>query len=512
MALLFLACVTALALLTGWGLAVFLLDFQRKRRCINSLPPPMLPPHWFWGHLVCFKPDEESLVRVNNYVHSNGYKCSGGWLGPIFASISTCHPDTVKVVLKEPKLRSIYSLLTPWLGDGLLTIEDGPRWHRNRHLLTPAFHYGILKGYVSIYNNCLQHLFQKWDTSVERDEPVLVFKTVSSMSLDILLQCAFSFKSNCQREANQPPYIRGVYQLVKCMTDRFFNPFYQIDWIYFLTPSGRRMRLAGNVVHRHAEMVIKERKHALGLDKGEERSESESKKLLEHITDSRQLDFLDILLTAVDDEGIGLTDIEIRNEVDTFMFEGHDTTTSGISWALYCLAKYPEHQDKVREEVRRVLDGRKWLNYNDLKELKYTQWCIKEAMRLYPPVFFFFRQASCEIEMDGHKIPKGMWLSVVTHQLHRNPHVWPDPDKYDPLRFEPSKAKSRDPYAYLAFSAGSRNCIGQNFAINELRVVIASVVNRYRLSLEKDHVVEMLPMVVMRAKNDIKLRLEPLSD
>lgn len=512
MAFLYVACLTGLALLGGWFVVGFLLDFQRKRRCMNCLPPPMQAPHWFWGHLIYFKPDEESLVRVNNYVHSNGYKCVGGWLGPIFATISTCHPDTVKVALKEPKLRNVYHLLTPWLGDGLLTIRDGPKWHRNRRLLTPAFHYGILKGYVSIYNDCLQHLFEKWDTSLDRNEPVIVFKTVSSMSLDILLQCAFSFKSNCQREANQPAYIRGVYQLVECMADRFFNPFYQIDWIYSLTPSGRRMKLACNIVHRHAELVIKERKHTLGLDEGKERCEMESKKLLEQITNSRRLDFLDILLTAVDDEGVGLTDIEIRNEVDTFMFEGHDTTTSGISWTLYCLAKYPEHQVKVREEVRRVLGGRKWLNYDDLKELKYTQWCIKEAMRLYPPVFLIFRQSSREIEMEGCKIPKGVWLSVIIHQLHRNPNVWPEPDKYDPLRFEPSNAKNRDPYAYLAFSAGSRNCIGQNFAINELRVVVASIVNRYQLSVVKDHAVEMLPLVVMRAKHDLKLRLEPLSE
>lgn len=508
--LLLLFFVTASLLLGSWLLPRFLIDYYRKWRCIQTFPKwEIAPPHWLWGHLNTFAPDEESLVRINGLIHKDNLRSTAGWIGPTFAAITVCHPDTVKQVIKQPKLRNVYDLLDPWLGRGLLTVEDGPKWHRNRRLLTPAFHYSILKGYISVYNSCLQHLFKKWDASASGSDPVLLFDTVSQMSLDIILQCAFSFKSNCQKEGVRPAYIRGVCQLVESMAERFFNPFYQIDWIFSLTPAGRRMRAACKIVHEHAEMVIKERRHALGLD-GKGESVTNLQILLKGISNSRQLDFLDILLTAVDENGVGLTDREIRNEVDTFMFEGHDTTTSGISWTLYCLAKHPEHQDKVRDEVRRVLNGRDQLEYEDLKELQYTQWCIKEAMRLYPPVFLLFRETSEEIEVDGRKIPKGVWVAIVIYFLHHNPNVWPNPDVFDPLRFEPSNAKNRDPYAYLAFSAGSRNCIGQNFAINEEKVVVASVVNRYCLSIVEGHVVEMLPLVVLRAKYDIKLNLEPL--
>ncbi|CAI8014174.1 Cytochrome P450 4B1 [Geodia barretti] len=413
--------------------------------------PPCYPLTGSWVNSENFGPDEHSLLRVNHYIHSKGYKATAGRLGPMVAIVSACHPDTVKPMLKEPKLRQVYDLLDPWLGKGLLTIEDGPKWHRNRHLLTPAFHYSILKGYVSVYNECLQQLFRKWDTSAKLNEPVLVFHT---------------------------------------------------------------MKHACKVVHAHAEIIIKKRRNALGLEGSNKglNPGSESQDIFNHITKSRHLDFLDILLTAVDDDGVGLTDTEIRNEVDTFMFEGHDTTTSGMSWTLYCLAKHPQHQEKVHEEVRRVLNGRESLEYEDLKELKYTQWCIKEAMRLYPPVILIFREASRDMEIDGIKVPKGVWLGIPTYHLHHNPTIWPDPEKFDPLRFEPSNAEGRDPYAYLAFSAGSRNCIGQNFAINEEKVVVASIVNRYRLSIVEDHVVEMLPVIVLRAKYDIKLHLEPLLD
>ena len=512
-ALVIIPCLALLSLVL-WSLAGFLRDFRRNVRCVAQFPPPAKPPHWLTGHLNLYKPDEQSLLEINKFLSTNGYKCTAGWMGPVVA-LSACHPDAVKPMLKEPKLRHVYNLLDPWLGKGLLTVEDGPKWHRNRHLLTPAFHYSILKGYVSVYNACLQQFFRKWDTSAKLNEPVLVFDTVSTLSLDIILQCSFGFKSNCQQEGNRPAYIKGVYQLSESIAERFFNPFYQLDWLFFLTPAGRRMKRACKVVHTHAEMIIKERRKALGLEGGynkELTSGSESQDLLDHITKSRHLDFLDILLTAVGEDGVGLTDTEIRNEVDTFMFEGHDTTTSGMSWTLYCLAKHPEHQEKVRKEVRRVLNGRETLEYEDLKELKYTQWCIKEAMRLYPPVILIFREASREIEINGIKIPKGVWLSIITYFLHHNPKIWPDPEKFDPLRFDPSNAEGRDPYAYLAFSAGSRNCIGQNFAINEEKVVVASIVNRYRLSVVKDHVVEMLPVIVLRAKYDIKLHLERLLD
>ena len=157
------------------------------------------------------------------------------------------------------------------------------------------------------------------------------------------------------------------------------------------------------------------------------------------------------------------------------MFEGHDTTTSGISWTLYCLAKYPEHQEKIREEVRSVLMGREWLEYSDLSDLKYTQWCIKEAMRLFPPVLELYRKLSIDIELDGVVVPRGTNVAVNMPALHRHPDIWESPDEYDPLRFHPSNADGRDPYAYLPFAAGHRNCIGQNFALNEERLSLIHI-------------------------------------
>ena len=494
-----------LAAFFWWKVPAFLVNYYRLCKALK--PIPSWPPHWFWGHLQLIRPDEDTLRRVTAWNQEHKHKVTAGWLGPIHPIVALNHYESIKAVLKEPKHHDTYRFLKPWLGDGLL-ISEGPKWFRNRHLLTPAFHFEILKPYVSVYNSCVKVLIGRWSDSARRNEPVKLFDTLSLMSLDIILQCAFSYNSDCQNVKRRHPYIKAVYELIEHMAIRFFNPLYHIDWLYALTPAGRKMKAACRIVHEHSERVIQERRKSLGLDGGSIGREGTA--ILESVAKKKYLDFLDILLTATDKEGKGLTDLEIRNEADTFMFEGHDTTTSGTSWTLYCLAQHPEHQEKVREEVRSVLMGREWLEYDDLKELKYTQWCIKEAMRLYPPVFIIFREASEDLQVCGYTIPKGVHLFVPIYTLHHQPDIWPNPEEFDPLRFHPSNVEGRDPYAYMPFSAGHRNCIGQNFAMNEQRVVVASIVHRFALSLEEGHRVEIVPKVILRTKEDIKLRLTAL--
>ncbi|KAG8536622.1 hypothetical protein GDO81_025990 [Engystomops pustulosus] len=156
-------------------------------------------------------------------------------------------------------------------------------------------------------------------------------------------------------------------------------------------------KLTTNYLYSYLDKVIKERKQSL-------KNEME----LEKIQKKRHLDFLDILLCAKDENGQGLCDEDLRAEVDTFMFEGHDTTASGISWILYCLAKYPEHQEKCREEIRDVLGERTTVEWEDLSKLPYTTMCIKESMRLNPPVPEVARKLKEPITFcDGRSLPKG---------------------------------------------------------------------------------------------------------
>ncbi|KAL5509313.1 hypothetical protein EMCRGX_G004655 [Ephydatia muelleri] len=495
---------TAVLAAALWLGTRWLYGYCRMIYYIGRIPSPP-NRHWLWGHLYEFPACEASLLKIGSYNRTKRHDLTSVWFGPFICAVYISHPEAFKQVLKEPKFMG-YHLLLPWLGDGLL-VSNGPKWARNRRLLTPAFHYEILKPYVDVYNSCSEVLLNKWSALAKKNEPVMAFESVSLLTLDVVLQCAFSFKSDCQDTGTRSPYIQGVYDLSEWVVQRVMYAPYQSDLVFHLSHDGKKFRKACKVVHDHSEKVINERKKALaalasGGSKMTEGTLGASKK-----AQGKYLDFLDILLTAVDEEGRGLSDLDVRNEADTFMFEGHDTTASGISWTLYLLAKHPEHQEKCRDEIRTVLDGRNHLEFADLPKLQYTHWCIKEAMRLYPPVQHIYRNANEDILLQGYLVPRGSWLMISVMDIHRCPEFWENPMEFNPLRFS---SEILHPYAYVPFSAGPRNCIGQNFAINEEKVVVSNILRRFELRADDSHCIEMDPKIILRAKYDIKLHLKPL--
>ncbi|XP_044146454.1 cytochrome P450 4B1-like [Bufo gargarizans] len=292
-------------------------------------------------------------------------------------------------------------------------------------------------------------------------------------------------------------YIRAVYDLANLTQVRIRTFPYHSDLIWHLSPHGFRFRRACRIAHLHTDKVIEERK--LQLQNEEE---------LEKVRQKRHPDFLDILLCSKDEHGRSLSDEDLRAEVDTFMFEGHDTTASGISWMMYCLAKHPEHQQKCREEIREVLGDRRTMEWEDLSKLSYTTMCIKESIRLYPPVPSVSRELSKPVTFfDGRSLPAGTVVSLHIYGIHRNPAVWKDPEVFDPLRFTPENSAGRHSHAFVPFAAGPRNCIGQNFAMNEMKVAVALTLQRFQLLPDDSKPALKLPQLVLRSKSGIHVYL-----
>jgi len=225
----------------------------------------------------------------------------------------------------------------------------------------------------------------------------------------------------------------------------------------------------------------------------------------------KYLDFLDILLTAKDENGVGLSDIDIRNEVDTFLFEGHDTTASAISWTLFSLAEHPEYQEKCRQEIEEILEGRESddIEWSDLPKLEYLGMCIKEGMRLHSPVAIVGRVTTKPFELDGVTAPPDTSIMVNIWMLHHNEHVWgKDHMDFKPERFSRENVAKMDPYQYVPFAGGPRNCIGQNFAINEQKVELAKLVYNFKFSLVPGQNIRRRLSAVMRAQNGIMANVE----
>ncbi|XP_002739095.2 cytochrome P450 4F3-like [Saccoglossus kowalevskii] len=467
---------------------------------------PIENRHPVFGHLHMLKLNTEETMHIAGERSDNFPYTGLLWFGPFHGILICHHPDTIQPIMStaEPKDEFTYGMVKPWLGDGLL-ISKGSKWFRNRRLLTPGFHFDILRPYVHIFNECTHTMMDKWMKQSDNGM-IEMFEHVSLMTLDSLLKCIFSIESHCQTDVSRNPYITAVYALSEMVLKRVQFPPYFSDLVYHLTYSGYKWRRALRQVHGHSKTVIHQRKQAL----------QDQKKLgIKH--NRKYIDFLDILLEARDESGKGLTDQEIRDEVDTFMFEGHDTTASGISWILYNMAKHTEHQLKCQEEIDELMDqkDKDEIEWDDLSKLPYLTMCIKESLRLHPPVPFIGRKLSKPIEMRSPTgkgkvvIPAGERIGIAITGLHHNQHVWEDPEVYNPLRFTPENCKGRSPHAYLPFSAGPRNCIGQNFAMNEMKIAVGLVLRKFNLAVDDFIRIRRYNSIVLRGERGIPLHVKP---
>ncbi|OWF56653.1 Cytochrome P450 4F4 [Mizuhopecten yessoensis] len=435
-------------------------------------------------------------MLVDKGIRDTGRKITCHWMAFLYPIFGVCHPATVKILLKssEPKNKQAgggYFTLMPWLGDGLL-ISDGKKWERNRRLLTPAFHFDVLKAYVPIYNKVFDIFLDKMEEATSGGKSTDIYHSVGLATLDTLLRCVLSYEDKVQEQGSKHPYVNAVRTLTHIAVKRMMEPWLHPDVLFRFSSSGRKFFKYAKFVHDFDEKVIKERKQALAADTS--------------VMSKRRLDFLDILLIARDEQGVGLTDREVRDEVDTFLFEGHDTTASSLSWAIYSLSKNPEEQQKVYEEVTKVLGDRTHVEWSKIKELSCLTLVLKESMRMFSPVPSVGRITTQEVDLDGFKIPANIEIYVLIQALNNREDLWGDPKIFRPDRFvvEPEK----DPYSYVPFSAGPRNCIGQHFALDEQKVALAKLVQRFKVLPDPDYEPELDLDLVLRSQNGIRIKLE----
>lgn len=312
----------------------------------------------------------------------------------------------------------------------------------------------MLRGYLKGYQESTQTLIDKIA------EPTIIdcHETFALLTLDLTLQAGFGHRSNCQTEDSMMP--EYFAKMNARMWNRTKNPLLWSDFVYenFCGDGTRVLKDVENI-HAFCSGLLAKRREDIqnGLQVG-------------MTDDGRPADFMQHLL--VGGETRDMPDDEIISTITGLIFASFDTGCVALSWIAYALGKYPDWQLKCRDEVLTVLDGETELNYDMLAQLEVCTMFIKECLRMWPPVPLLGRVNPEDVELpESQTLPKNSWIEIGVWGTHHNPSVWPDPERFDPERFHPDKHV--EPYSFLAFSAGPRNCLGQNFAMNELRCVMA---------------------------------------
>ncbi|KAG8222111.1 hypothetical protein J437_LFUL002107 [Ladona fulva] len=382
------------------------------------------------------------------------------WIGP-FAFVFLAGHEQVQPVLSSSvhiEKSYEYRCLKSWLATGLLT-SGGKKWHSRRKLLTGAFHTSLLESYIDSLSRGAEELVSKINGHLSKNNPVdwsediNVVPIIKLVALDAICETIMGFNMKALEGGKNSEYVEAIHKATAILQFRFISPWLRSDIVFNTSSYGKEYNKNVAVIQKFTQKVIKERKEEMKAS--EENKSPKSGKA--------RKSFLDLLLD-LSENGNMLSDEDIREEVDTFMFAGHDTTSAAISFALFALGNHPEVQEKIVNEAEEMLAGMdpEKLTVAQLGKFEYLDCVVKECLRVYPSVPIVARELQSPLTICGHTFPAQTCLLISTFLLHRDPAFFPNPDMFDPDRFKNSENRNRNPFAYTPFSAGSRNCIGKN--------------------------------------------------
>jgi cytochrome P450 len=401
------------------------------------------------------------------------------WRTLHFLVIFVNHPDLVeKVLVSESRnyrkgrgLQANRELF----GNGLLTSE-GDSWLRQRRLIQPAFHRERIAAYADTMIEEARRLADSWRDGETRD----VHADLMRATLDIAAATLFG-SSVSDSDAAQIASALGTLMGVNSSPRRLFALLRALP-----TRANRSYTRAVRQLDKVVYALIARRRAELG---------------------ENDADLLSMLLSARDEDGTRMTDLQLRDESITLLLAGHETTALALSWSLYLLAQNPEVATQLHAELDAVL-ARRLPTLDDVPRLTFTAKVIKESMRLYPPAWGVVRMSAAECQLGGYRIPKRSSVILSQWVMHRDPRYFPDPTRFDPNRWTDSFERDLPRFAYFPFGGGPRLCIGAAFATMEATLVLAVVAQRFRFHLDPTCEVVPQPSITLRPKNGLRLRLE----
>ncbi|MCC6178709.1 MAG: cytochrome P450 [Chloroflexi bacterium] len=407
-------------------------------------------------------------------------------LGPKTIYIAS-HPEDVRHVLQENNKNyrkgAHYETLAPIFGNGLM-LSEGDFWLRQRRLVQPAFHRQRLGAFGKTMTDYAETMLERWASSAERGQPLDIQHEMLKLTLSIVCTTLFSYDIS-----NETAGIGEAHAIALAHAEHKIVSLFNLpdSWP---TPENRRYQRAVATIHNCINRLMDERRDS-GEDKGD---------LLSTLAFSRY-----------EETGELMDRDQLRAEVITLFLNGHETVTGALSWAWYLLSLHPEIERKLHDELRTVLGGRT-PTFADIPKLKYTTMVIEESMRLYPPAWVIERDALGEDRLGGYYIPPKASVVLSQWVTHRHPDFWENPEGFDPERFSPERSANRHRFAYFPFGGGPRLCVGANFAMMEMQLLLATIAQRYHLELVPGFPVVKEPVITLRPKYGVLMTLRPRAD
>uniref|UniRef100_A0A665THP4 unspecific monooxygenase n=1 Tax=Echeneis naucrates TaxID=173247 RepID=A0A665THP4_ECHNA len=411
--------------------------------------------------------------------------------------------DIIKTIL----VKECYSVFTNRRDLGLngplydaVSIAEDEKWKRIRSVLSPSFTSGRLKEMYTIMLKHSSNLIKVLVKKAELDEVIEVKEVFGPYSMDVVTSTAFSVDID---SINNPsdPFVTNIKKMVKF---NFFNPLLVLTILFpFLEPVFNKMNLSFfpaevmDFFYSTLEKIKSDRK------KNDRKNRVDFMQLMvdSQISENNNTD---------DNSQKGrLTDHEILSQAMAFIFAGYETSSSTLCFLAYSLATNPHIQKTLQEEIDKTFPEKP--TYEGLVQMEYLDMVMNESMRLYPIGNRLERIAKVSVEVNGVTIPKGTATVIPVYTLHRDPALWPEPEIFKPERFSKENKDNIDPYAFLPFGAGPRNCIGMRFALLMMKLAIVEVLQNFSIVTCKE---TDIPMVLANdgftiPKNPIKLKLEP---
>ena len=439
----------------------------------TTLVPPGPKGHFLLGVLPEIQRDELDFLRflVREYGDIVFVRVVNH---PVFV---LNHPRDIEEVLltnygnfvKSIFLRESQALF----GNGLLT-SDGSTWVRQRRLLQPSFHHERVAAYSRIMVGHAERMLATWRDGETRD----LLPDMIQLTMEIIAEVLFG-DDLASETAQASEALRVFFE----QFDERFGLYLIPEWLP--TPGNIRYRRAIGRLDGLLEKVIRLRRSS-GHDSG---------------------DILSMLLRVQAEDGSRMNERQLRDEMMTLFFTGHETTALALSWTWYLLAQHPEVEARVYEEVDRVL-GQRVPTHEDIPQLHLVDAVIKESLRLYPPAYGVVRQAVKDCQIGGYTVPAGTTLAMFPWMVHRDPRYFDRPEEFLPDRWSDGLAKRLPKCAYFPFSVGPRVCIGNTFALTELALLIPVIVRKFQFQLAPGYRVHLNPSLTLRPRPGVKVVLK----